>query len=78
MMSSPLDMTPLDSSMPMVWASDGEFGSGGTLGARFVEDWLACERLSGEGAAGGPAVDGDGLFCWPRGLLDPPRKRAFL
>lgn len=32
-MSSPLDMPPLDSSMPIVWASDGELGSGGTLGA---------------------------------------------
>ena len=33
-------MTPLDSSMPIVCASEGEFGRGGTLGARLAGDWL--------------------------------------
>lgn len=33
MMSSPEEIPPFDSSIPMVWARDGEFGSGGTLGA---------------------------------------------
>lgn len=38
MMSSALDIPLLDASIPIVWARDGEFGRGGTLGARFVED----------------------------------------
>lgn len=40
-MSSPPAMWPLDSSIPIVWASDGELGRGGTLGAKLAdEDWL--------------------------------------
>lgn len=33
-------MLPLDSSIPIVWASDGEFGKGGTFGAMLEDDWL--------------------------------------
>lgn len=39
-MSSPEGMRPLDSSMPIVCARDGELGKGGTRGARLVDDWL--------------------------------------
>lgn len=46
-MSSPVAIMPLDSSMPIVWARDGELGRGGTFGARLVEDWLP--RLVGDG-----------------------------
>jgi hypothetical protein len=46
MISSPLDMLPLFSSMPIVWARDGEFGRGGTFGARLFDDWLPCDWAS--------------------------------
>lgn len=65
-------------SMPIVWAKDGEFGNGGTLGARLDEDWLACDKVSGE--LGCPALEDVGLLCWAEGglLEPPPRKRALL
>lgn len=59
MSSSPLTIVPLFSSMPMVCAREGEFGRGGTLGARLVDDWLPwdCESEGGSWPA-----DGVGLF----------------
>lgn len=59
----------------MVWASDGEFGSGGTLGARLIDDWLPWDCVSEDGSW--PA-DGVGLFWGPGDLFAPPRKRALL
>lgn len=42
--SSADGIAPLDWSMPMVSASDGELVSGGSFTARFeVEDWLPSE-----------------------------------
>jgi len=60
--------------MDRVCDKEGEFGSGGTLGARLVEEELACE---------GPVGDvGDAPFR-PPGLLvplflPPPRNRPLL
>jgi hypothetical protein len=67
----------LVSSMPIVWANDGEFGRGDSFGARLDEDWLAWDKVSGELVW--PTVDEVGLFCWPGGLAEPPPlKRALL
>jgi hypothetical protein len=46
-MSSPLAMMPL-SSMPIVWASEGELGRGGSFEAKLVDDWLPWDKLVGE------------------------------
>ncbi len=74
-MSSPLAIAPLDSSMPMVRASEGELGRGGSLAARLVDDWLAWERLVGDSC---PEVDDVGLSFLAPFLADVPRRRAFL
>lgn len=76
MISSPVAMVPLPASMPIVWANDGEFGRGGTLGAALEED---CDGGSWGSGTGRPLVEeGLGLFWGTGDLFDPPRKRALL
>ena len=69
-----LERPLVKSSIESVCDREGEFGTGGTLGARLVEDALV---------NGGPVGDvGETPFC-PPGLLvplffPPPRKRPLL
>jgi hypothetical protein len=49
---------PPFSSIPIVWASDGDWGRGGTLGARLDDEWLPWGKMVGEGCP----VDDVGLL----------------
>jgi len=64
----------LESSIERLNASEGEFGSGGTLGARFVDDELAWEVPVGD--VGCAPFGAPGLLAPP--FLPPPRKRPLL
>jgi hypothetical protein len=77
MISSPVSGTALfGSSMPIVWARDGEAVRGGTLGAKLLDGCPPWDTLSGD--VGWPTVEEVGLFCGPVGLAEVPLKRAFL
>ena len=69
-----LPRLPVDSFMDKVEESEGEFGSGGTLGAKLVEDELPCELPVGD--VGCAPFGAPGLLVPP--FLPPPRKRPLL
>lgn len=63
--------------MPMDCDSDGDAGRGGSLEARFVDDWLPCDKLVGEVCWLSSAVGVVGLLV-PPGRFDAPLNRALL
>lgn len=74
-MGSPrLETLLLEFSIERVEERDGEFGSGGTLGARLVEDALPCEVPVGD--VGCAPLGAPGLLAPP--FLPPPLKRPLL
>jgi hypothetical protein len=64
----------LEFSIERLWESEGEFGSGGTLGAKFVDDELPWELPMGD--VGCAPFGAPGLLAPP--FLPPPRKRPLL
>lgn len=70
---------PPCSSIPMVWAREGDLGKGGRLADKLVEagDWLFRDLSRFNGETGG-WLELLGLFPGPGDLLLELRKRALL